>query len=259
MRKELVRHVIHIEPIFEQVSAHLPPEFISQLGFGTSAKYQNRAFSAWITPLNYREYKQYNTARYHMNTLMDIFNKHVELPKEISLAYVLKWPLLVKTVVDAIFDISSDYTDRINADPKIMFSDLRRRREELSRNDALLDRFVMINGGFEFYTAYRTIETMEERLDIVAAMELITNVSIEQRYEFATKRGMAIKLAPDREFEREYKHHMAAGGKSPEFQQLFDESERSLSEAMLRERRNAELGIKTRVNTKSENNALEEL
>lgn len=262
MKTQRLRHVIHVEPVIELVRPHLPAEFCTQLE-GTkkspTKKYQSESFSLWITPLDHREYKHYTTDRYHRLTIMNIFNNHVEVPPEIPLAYIMKWPLLVKAIIDAIFDVSSEVIDKINADPKVMFESLRKRRDELSKNDALLDRFVIINGGFEFYTAYRTIASLEERLDIVAAMEIATGITIERRWEFAKKKNMPLKLAPDKNFDKEYRDAMGNARGGGELQHIFDETDRELREAMDRERRNSELGIKTRVNTRNENKDLDQL
>lgn len=258
MAQEL-RHVIYVEPLIAIVAPRLPPEFVQAMKpHSDSPKFQHKSFRIWVRPLTHREYKQFNTSRYEMRAIMQIFNTHIEIDDGANLAYLMKWPILVKAVMDAIFDISGEQVEQINSDPKVMFESLKKRRDELSRNEALMDRFVMLNAGFEFYTGYYSAcETLEQRLDVVAALELITSVHLEQRWEFARKRNMPIKLSPDKNFDREYKDSMG-NAQGSQMAQMFDESERELAEAMRRDKRSAELGIKTRVNTASENKELED-
>lgn len=190
-------------------------------------------------------------SRYESNNVLNILNDHIKIMEGGSLSEIMKWPLLVKNIVDEIYRISGGPIEKLNNSPEEMFETLARYRAQWLSNDALLDQLLLINLGVNAYLGIRNqIKSIEEKISIAALVEVSSDVIIEERYKMAVRLNAPIKLAPDQRFRKEYAQRFGS-----QTEQAAAEAQAKLAHDMKRDRRT---GTKRRVNTQEENQALNE-
>lgn len=211
---------------------------------------QNRSFSIIVYPLSMKDYKLHYLRRYSNNSIIKFFNENL-VPIGASVNYILRFPLLVKGIIDSLFELSGRDIEELNMSPDKMFQLLKERRRELGNHDALMDHFVMANMGIEPYLQfYRKIESLEDRLSFVAVLENYFGVIIEERYLLSQKIKKPIKLTPDKQFSKEYERAMNQQS-GQDFG--FGDITKALAQKLIEDRRMAEYGITSPVKTSDEN------
>lgn len=213
---------------------------------------QDKNITILAIPLDVKQYKTLSLRKYSNNTILYLFNNHL-FPIDETLKYVMKYPLLIKGVVDALFELSGREVEELNYKEGKLFQLLKERRRELGNFDALLDNFVLANMGIEQYLKFRDLESIEDRLAIVAVLENYYGVIIEERYELSKKIKKPIKLTPDKNFHKEYERIM---GKESGQDFGFGDITKALNERMQEDKKLSEYGIKRTVYTDSENKEL---
>jgi hypothetical protein len=199
--------------------------------------------------LDVKQYKTLSLRKYSNSTILYLFNKHL-FPIDEDLKYLMRYPLLLKGVIDALFELSGREVEELNYVPGKLFQLLKERRRELGNFDALLDNFVLANMGIEQYLKFREISSLDDRMSIVAVLENYFGVIIEERYELSKKIKKPIKLTPDKNFHKEYERIM---GKESGQDFGFGDITKALAERMQEDKKYAEYGIKRTVHTDSEN------
>jgi len=252
MNEKLV-HIIKVYPI-DIDSIGLQPSFVKRIR--KRNKYQYKSFSIYVKPLNLTDYRTYNINRYDMSVKMKLFNNNI-FPIDISLKYIMKWPILVRSIIDTLFGISGELIDHINTDPTVMFKMLENRRKRYLTVEGLLDNLVLSNTDLSVYQTFRKLRTLEDRIDFAAFIETISGVIIEQRYEFANARKLPIKLASDKYFGTEYEKFKDQDGNDLNID--FNTIKSKLNKQMSEDKKYSEHGIKKAVDTGKENKELLEL
>lgn len=216
---------------------------------------QERSIKLIAIPMDIATYKKLSPRRYAKQSILYLVNNHI-IPIDCKISYIMKYPMLLKGIIDAIFEISGKELEDLRYNPDKLFQLLRERRREMNTFDALLDNFVLANLGIEQYLNFRKIDSLEERLSIVASLEFHLGVIIEERYELSKKIKRPIKLTPDRNFQKEYDRivNNEAG------QDLgFGEIKKALAERMAEDKKLEEYGIKRTIRTEEENKELFEV
>lgn len=220
------------------------------------SKRQNKIFTVVLLPLTNKEYRLFSTSRYSLKNVLKILNEHI-IPIGVGLEYIIKWPLLIKLIVDSIYKISGEIIEDINRDPQKLFDTLRKNRERWSTIDSLPEQLIITNAGLDTYMKIQD-KDFEETLMLAALIEKTHDIVIEERYDAARRRNwqIPIKLHADRTFRKEYQRMTSQDGVADE---TFEETGRALDEAIRREKKMKELGIKSRINTEEENKALRDM
>lgn len=225
----------------------VPQSFLSDLK--KKKLLQDKSISVLVIPLDIKKYKTLSLRKYSPSTILYLFNNHLFIIGE-TLKYVMRYPLLVKGLIDSLFELSGREVEELNWSQGKLFQLLKERRRELGNFDALLDNFVLANMGIEQYLKFRELDNLEDRLAIVAVLENYFGVIIEERYELSRKIKKPIKLTPDKNFHKEYERIM---GKESGQDFGFGDITKALAERMQEDKKYAEYGIKRTVHTDSEN------
>ena len=249
MLNEKLYHVLIIHAITD-FGKQVPSSFIKNIK--RSNLIQNRDFKLYIKLLPFNKYQRLKSNKYNNNTIIDIFNNHIISPDE-SLSYILKWPMLVKNIIDNIFALSSEDIPEMESNPDLLFQRLKDKRKKMYENNALLDSLVMQTYGIDIYMKYRNIDSFEERLEFIAATEHFTHVVLEERFKFAIKIKKSINLKSDRHFTDEYNRQMNIDNDTGE---LINKASQALTEQMREDAELAKLGVTRKINTSQENAAL---
>lgn len=259
MHKQILQHIIKVKPVYEQINA-LPKEFRERVI--AKGRIQDKEFVLYVTPLSYRQYKVFSESRYSDRSIVDIFNNHISFPKGslVNLSYLMKFKLLIKSIIDEIFTISGQTLEDINKDPEILFRQLETYKNSLMTPESIMDMF-MANmsvkiGDFSLFKHYESMETMEERMSIVALIELAFGIDLKRRYAISVKHGTPLDLTTDT-YTLEKKLRPEAKGSNNELKGIAEETAQILARQIERERKLNTLGIKiSSVNTDKENQEL---
>lgn len=244
--RQKLHHIIRVSP--KRVTPNeVPDSFIRDLV--KKKRLQDKSFSLIVKPLSIKDYKLFYLRRYSHASIIKFFNENLT-PVNVSINYILQYPLLVKGIIDTLFELSGRDVEELNVNPDKMFQLLKERRRELNNFDALMDNFVLANMGIEEYMKYRQIENLEDRLAIIAVLENYFGVIIEERYALSKKIKRPIKLTPDKAFSKEYERVMNQQS-GQDFG--FGDIQKALESRMREDRKLAEYGIKTPVQTGNEN------
>lgn len=242
-------NVIKVKPKVLDSSLSVPLSFIKNLK--DKGRLQDKEFKIIAFPLDIRDYRLYSPKRYSTPVVTHLFNKHLRVIGA-DLKYIMRYSLLVRGIIDALFQISGTDIEEVDRDITKLFSMLEERRMELASPSALLDNMVIANMSIKDYLDFRKIRSFDEKISIVAALESSTGVILKERYELAVKLKKPIKLSPDKNFGKEFERIMNKDGATD-----FDDIKATLSQQMTQERREASLGKgKKRVNTSAENSEL---
>jgi len=252
-KKQKLYRVLKISPDYESLNS-LPKELRTRIV--NSGRFQDKTFTVVVLPLSNKEYHLYNTSRYMTTNMLKVLNSHI-VPIEQDLRYILKFPMLVKIIIDNIYNISGEVIEEMNKDPQKLFDILKRNREKWASIDSLVDQLLINNIGMDLYMKIEeSSEGFDEKLMWASLVELSNDIIIEERYDASKRRRwqIPIKLTPDRNFRKEYQ---LMTDKGEGMNETFHKTNRALEEAIRMEKRKSDLGIKTRVDTRSENKGLE--
>lgn len=245
-QRQKLYHIIKVSPK-RLAPDQVPESFLNDLK--KKSRYQGETFNILAFPLSIKDYKLYSLRKYSRNSVIKFFNENL-VPIRTDLTYIMKYPLLVKGIIDTLFELSGSELEQFNYNPDKMFQLLKERRRELGSFDALMDNFVLANMGINEYMQYRKLESLEDRLAIVSVLESYFGVIIEERYALSKKIKRPIKLVPDKSFSKEYERIM----NSESGQELgFADISKALESRMQEDKKLSEYGIKRTVRTADEN------
>lgn len=249
--RQRVYRTLKVYPATSNIET-LPEAFRKRLV--KDGRIQDKVFNVVVIPMSHREYTLYSGARYNTENVVKILNEHI-VPIEVDLKYIMKFPMLVKAIIDGVYAVSGSMIEEINKDPQKMFDILRRNRQYWSTVGSLVDQLIITNAGLETYMELENSPGgYQEKLLFASLLEKMNDVIIEERYDAARRRNwkMPIKLVPDKHFRKEYEAMTADGGMG----EVFNESSKRLEDALKKDKKKADLGIKTKVRTKEENESL---
>lgn len=250
-----VGYVIRVRPDHAKLK-ELPEGLVKLLK--ESGKVQLKEFVIRVTPLGINEYRKLYASRYSLRTIVKVINECLE-PIGVTVKYLLEFPLLLRGIVDLVFQLTGNELEEMAVNPDKLFKALDERRKLLHRVDALMDHLVLRNTNIETYLAYMNMKDLDDRLLLVAMIEEITGVIIRERYEFSKKTNTPIRLTPaDRTYTKEFQKVMSKKGETIDVS-MFEETSKLLKERIEQEKKYKELGIVRQVNTAQENRELQEL
>ena len=247
--KDKLQHVINVFPSYEYIDT-LPKDFIKRIR--SRGKLQDKQFKIFLKPLSHRQYKVFSGNKYSTTVIIEVFNNHLTF-RGATLSYVMKWPLLVKLIIDTVFTVSGGKLEKMNSDPQVLFDLLSSYRTAYSSIESLVDKLIINTAGIDTYTRFQKLETIEERLAFAALIEMSNDVIIEERYDMAEKTKKPINLSISSQFRKEY-----GDGKS-DMDNMLNESQADLDATIRRDKKLSNLGITRSVNTSAENRDLSDL
>lgn len=249
MENEKLFHVLRIEAI-TNFDNKIPKTFIKNIQ--SKSAMQTKSFTLYVKLLPFNKYQQLKSNKYSITTIIDIFNNHIISPDE-SLHYIMRWPILVKNIIDYVFSLSDQGISDLEVNPNLLFQRLKDKRAKMFEHNALLDSLVMQSFGIEIYMQFRNLDSFEKKLDFVATTEHFTQVVLEERYKMALKIKKPINLKADKYFAKEYNAKMNV---DDETSSLMNKASQALDEQLKEDKQLASLGVKRKVNTSQENASL---